>query len=319
MIDTYNRNIDYLRISVTDLCNLRCRYCMPEEGVNKRDHEDILSIEEIIKVAEAAAKIGIQKVRITGGEPLVRRGILELCRKISDIPGIRELAVTTNGIPLADMASDLKDAGVGRVNISLDTLNPEKYAFMTRGGDISKVFSGIRAAMDAGLAPIKLNAVLIGGFNDNEIADFAELTRWYDIEVRFIELMPIGEGAAFWKTGYLPGSTVLEKLPELVPVDEQGEGVARLFKIPGAAGRVGLINPVSSHFCKSCNRLRLTADGMLKPCLHSGIEIPVRGLSGEQLEAALLQAVSDKPMNRGDELSASHPSGAGRNMNRIGG
>ena len=319
MIDNYNRNIDYLRISVTDLCNLRCRYCMPERGVNKRDHHEILSIEEIVEITRAAAEAGIKKVRITGGEPLVRRGILDLCRGISEIEGITELAITTNGTLLEEAAEGLKNAGVDRVNISIDTLDAEKYAHMTRGGDLSKVLGGIKAAGEAGLTPLKLNAVLIGGFNDNEITDFVDLTRYQNIDVRFIELMPIGEGAPFWERGYLPNSTVLEKVPELVPAENAGKGVARMFKIPEALGRVGLINPISSHFCMECNRLRLTADGMLKPCLHSCTEIPVRGLKGAELKAAIEKAAEVKPMNRGDDLSALHPSGAGRSMNQIGG
>lgn len=319
MTDTYNRNIDYLRISVTDLCNLRCRYCMPAEGVRKRDHSGIMSIEEIIEVAKAAANVSVRKVRITGGEPLVRRGILDLCRGISQISQIRELAVTTNGILLKKLALELKAAGVSRVNISIDTLDREKYAYMTRGGDVSEVLAGIRAAREAGLSPIKLNTVLIGGFNDDEIPGLVGLTREHDMDVRFIELMPIGEGAPFWEKGYLPNSTVLESVPELVPVEPEGGSVALMYRLPGARGRVGLINPISSHFCRGCNRLRLTADGMLKPCLHSGTEISVRGLEGAKLEAAVQKAISLKPANRGDELSAARPSAAGRNMNQIGG
>lgn len=319
MIDPFCRTIDYLRISVTDLCNLRCRYCMPESGVQKREHNEILSIEEIARFAGAAARTGVRKVRITGGEPLVRRGILELCRAVSQIPQINELTLTTNGILLEHMAEDLRKSGVGRVNISMDTLDDEKYSYMTRGGDIRRVFRGIDAARHAGLIPIKINVVLIGGFNDDEIVSFVDMTRENDVEVRFIELMPIGEGAHFWEKGYISNSTVLEKVPSLEPVQEDVHGVAKMFKLPGALGRVGLINPISSHFCSSCNRLRLTADGMLKPCLHSNVEVPVRGLSDEDMERAVRKAAGLKPMNRGDELSASQPSLAGRNMNQIGG
>lgn len=319
MIDGYNRQINYLRISVTDLCNLRCRYCMPENGVNKCEHSEIMSVEEIVAVARAAAKAGINKVRLTGGEPLVRRGILEICEGIRAIPEIMELAVTTNGLLLEQMAPDLKAAGVDRVNISIDTLDPEKYHYMTRGGDLQKVLRGIQAAADAGLKPIKLNTVLIGGFNDDEIRPLVELTCDNNYEMRFIELMPIGEGAPFWEKGFVANSVVLDKVPELCPMDDGSGSVAKLYHLPGAKGRVGLINPISSHFCSHCNRLRLTADGMLKPCLHSNMEVSVRGLEGDELEAAVRYTVGLKPENRGDELSGAHPSSAGRRMNQIGG
>ena len=318
MRDNYSRDIDYLRISITDRCNLRCRYCMPEEGIEKRGHEEILSIEEILEITEAAARSGIKKVRITGGEPLVRRGVLELCQGISKLPGIDELAVTTNGILLPEMAEDLKKAGVGRVNISIDSLDPVKYAHITRHGELSRVLEGIRAALDAGLRPVKLNVVLMGGFNDDEIEAFVDLTRQDALEVRFIELMPIGEGVPFWEASYLSNEAVPERVPELVPEEDVGRGVARLFRLPGAPGRVGLINPISSHFCESCNRLRLTADGKLKPCLHSDLEIKVRGLHGEELEQALREAALAKPRRR-TALSGESPSPAGRRMNQIGG
>ena len=319
MIDRYNRKIEYLRISVTDLCNLRCRYCMPERGVDKRPHGAILSVEEIIEICEAAAKVGIKKVRITGGEPLVRRGVIEICRGIKAISGICELALTTNGLLLEDMAADLKTAGVDRVNISIDSLDPEKYAHMTRGGDLDRVLRGIEAAKRTGLTPIKLNAVLIGGFNDDEIPSLVELTRENEYEMRFIELMPIGESLPFWEKGFVPNSAVLAAVPELEPATDDGDGVARHYRLPGAMGCVGLINPISSHFCKSCNRLRLTADGMLKPCLHSSAEVPVRGLHSGELEAAIISAIGLKPQSRGNDLSLEHPSVAGRRMNQIGG
>ncbi len=319
MLDPFNRSISYLRISVTDLCNLRCRYCMPEAGVCKREHSEIMSFEEIIEVTAAAARLGIDKVRITGGEPLVRRDLQELCRGIKAIPEIKELALTTNGLLLEGMAFDLKAAGVDRVNISIDSLNPEKYAYMTRGGDLGRVLRGIEAAKAAGLAPIKLNTVLIGGFNDDEIPALVELTRENEIEMRFIELMPIGESLPFWEKSFVPNRAVLEAVPELVAEELGGKSVAKIYRLPGARGTVGIINPVSNHFCKSCNRLRLTADGMLKPCLHSNVEIPVRGMSAEELEEAIKSAIGRKPENRGAELSGRNPSVAGRRMNQIGG
>ena len=319
MIDNYDRRIDYLRVSVTDLCNLRCRYCMPAEGVSKREHRDILGVEEIVAITRAAVKAGISKVRVTGGEPLIRRGCLEICKQIKAIPGVKELSLTTNGLLLEDRAQQLKEAGVDRVNISIDTLDAEKYAYMTRGGDLEKTWRGIRAAAQAGLLPIKLNTVLIGGFNDDEIPALVEMTKENDYEWRFIEVMPIGEGIPFWEKGFVPNSAVLERVPALMPVEEGMQGVAKLYRLPGAKGKIGLINPISSHFCQSCNRLRLTADGMLKPCLHSGIEVPVRGLEGEALEGAIAYAVSLKPQSREQEnLGAGHGP-ADRNMNRIGG
>lgn len=317
MRDRFQREITYLRISVTDLCNLRCRYCMPEEGVCKLRHEDVLSYEEITEIAAAAAELGVTKLRVTGGEPLVRPGVAGLCASLSALPGIREVVMTTNGVLLERYAGELARAGVRRVNVSLDTLDRDKYRRITGGGGLERVLAGIRAAEEAGMGPLKLNAVLIGGFNDDEIPAFAELTRDRDVEVRFIELMPLGPGAEFPPSAYLPGETVLERVPELEPV-RQDDGVARLYRLPGGRGRVGLISPVSRHFCSACNRLRLTAEGALKPCLHSGEEIPLRGLHGRALREALEEAILRKPAAHGD-LTAGHRSQAGRSMNTIGG
>lgn len=317
MEDNYARSITYLRVSVTDLCNLRCRYCMPECGVDKRDHGDILRFEEIVEIVTAAAELGVRKVRITGGEPLVRPGLPELCRRLSLIPGVEELDLTTNGLLLERDAQALKEAGVCRVNISLDTLKPDRFAEMTRGGDLNQVFRGIEAARRAGLTPIKLNTVLIGGFNDDEISDLVELTRHEDLEVRFIELMPLGPGAEFPAKAFLPCNTVLERVPELRPL-EQTCGVARLYQLPGARGRVGLISPVSHDFCSRCDRVRLTSDGKLKPCLHSDKEISLRGLQGAELRKTLAEAVRSKPWSH-QPLEPGHPTAGGRSMNRIGG
>lgn len=317
MIDGFFRDISYLRVSVTDRCNLRCRYCMPACGVVKREHDDILSFEEIRDVVAAAAKLGVHKVRITGGEPLVRPGVPELCRRIADIPGIDELALTTNGLLLERFAEALKNAGVMRVNISLDTLNREKFRWMTRGGDLNAVLRGIDAAKGISLTPIKINCVLIGGFNDDEIADMVRMTWDQDIEVRFIELMPLGPGADFPKPSFLPCSTVLERVPELEPM-HQSCGVAQLYQLPGAVGRVGLISPVSCDFCAQCNRIRLTSDGRLKPCLHSDKEIYLRGLQGDVLQQALADAIQAKPESH-ELLQPGHVSAGGRTMNRIGG
>ena len=234
MIDSHGRNIHYLRISVTDFCNLRCRYCMPADGVAKKNHADILRVEEIERIARTAAGLGIDKIRITGGEPLVRRGIVEICRRIGRIPQIKDLCLTTNGILLGDLAQPIKDAGVNRVNISLDTLNAEKYKEITRVGDIRDVFIGMEAAKKAGLWPIKLNVVLIGGFNDDEIADFVNLTRSEDIEVRFIELMPIGQTAYWEKGNFIAGQEVLNRVPGLVPLPSpRGRHACTSCRVPG--------------------------------------------------------------------------------------
>ncbi len=317
MKDHFQRDITYLRVSITDLCNLRCRYCMPPEGVHKLTRPQILTFEEIVEIVTAAAQLGVRKVRVTGGEPLIRAGVVDLCRSIAEIPGVNEVDVTTNGVLLEKLAQPLAQAGVRRVNISLDTLDPEKYAYITGGGDLAQTLRGIHAAEQAGLTPIKLNAVLIGGFNDDEIMNFVELTRRQPIELRFIELMPMGPGASFERRAFISDETVLEKAPELEPMESDG-GVARLYRLPGGKGRVGLISPRSRHFCGSCNRIRLTSEGALKPCLHSNQEIQLRGLHGEELLNTIRQAILAKPEQHG-ELSADCASQAGRTMNTIGG
>lgn len=317
MKDLYERKINYLRISVTDLCNLRCRYCMPAEGVEKLDHSQTLTHEEIVEITRAAVELGIDKIRITGGEPLVHRDIVELCRSLGAIPGIRDMAMTTNATLLAPVAEALKVAGINRINISLDTLDPEKYRAITRGGNLDDALSGIRAAISCGMTPVKLNAVLIGGFNDDEIPALAGLTMAYPVEMRFIELMPIGDNREFGEGAYIPNTTVLEKLPELTHV-KTDDGVASLYTLPGAMGRVGLISPLSHEFCNRCSRLRLTSDGYFKPCLHSAEEIPVRGLHGEALKNAIRTAIYHKPA-RHPELSAGERSESKRGMNGIGG
>ena len=319
MQDSFQRDIYYLRISVTDLCNLRCRYCMPEEGVEKYSHEQILGVEEIVEIAGACAELGVRKIRLTGGEPLVRRGIVNICQEISAIPQIKELCMTTNGLLLKQYASQLKEAGVDRLNISLDTLQNDKYIQMTRCKSSDKpvdlVFEGIQAAREAGFENIKINAVLIGGFNDDEIPEFVDLTKDQDIQMRFIELMPIGEAEGFGRDSFLPNDTVLKMVPELRPAGESG--VATLYQADGYQGTVGLISPVNRHFCSKCSRLRLTADGKLKACLHSSKETSVRGLHGDALRAAIEQEIRNKPENY--DLSYDNPSSSQRNMNRIGG
>ena len=317
MVDSYGREITYLRLSVTELCNLRCRYCMPADGVCKKRHEDMLTQEEMVMAVRAAASLGISKLRITGGEPLVKPNIVELCRETSAIPGIREVCLTTNGTRLPELAMPLKQAGVSRLNISLDTLDAEKYRYITRIGSLDAALRGIEAALDAGFQKIKLNAVLIGGFNDDEIPALAALTQRWPVDVRFIELMPMYDSGDFGPEAFLPYSAVLDCLPELEPVPADG-GVARLYRLPEAQGNIGLISPVSAHFCAACNRLRITADGKIKPCLHSSDEISIKGQSEPEMVETLRSAILSKPRWHG-ELSYYERSHANRNMNQIGG
>lgn len=313
MLDGCGRTIDYLRLSVTDLCNYRCRYCMPESGVEKRAHGDVLSVEELLEIAAAAVDCGVKKIRLTGGEPLVRRGILEICRGLRAIPGLKELCLTTNGSLLPSLAAPLREAGVDRLNISLDSLRPERFAAMTRCGQLASVLQGLDAAQAAGFTNLKLDAVLIGGFNEDEIADFVELSRSNPWEVRFIELMPMGPCMRWDKSCFLSGSKVLESCPTLQEIAP--EGVARRYRLPGGLGTVGLISPLSHDFCDECRRIRVTADGKLKGCLHAAEELPLRGLHGEALKAAIGRGILQKPLRHHLESGSSTP----RNMNEIGG
>lgn len=317
MIDKLGRDITYLRISVTDKCNLRCRYCMPATGVCKKSHFDMLTEEEIVTAVEAAAALGITKVRITGGEPLVKKNIVSICQRVAAVEGIQEVCMTTNGILLPQLAKPLKEAGVKRLNLSLDTLNPDKYTHITRTGRLPDFFAGLDAAFEAGFEKIKINAVLIGGFNDDEIIQMAELTKKYPVDMRFIEMMPMYDSGDFDEKAFIPYTRVLDYLPEAVPVEHDG-GVAKLYRQPGAKGNIGLISPISSHFCGECNRIRLTADGKLKPCLHSADEYALKGLDFDGMKSVLEEAIRNKPVWHGD-LDAMHRSQAGRNMNQIGG
>ena len=315
MKDRHGREITYLRVSVTDLCNLRCAYCMPESGVAKLRHEDILAIEEIEEIVRSAARLGITKVRVTGGEPLVRRGIVEICRRVAAAPGIGEACLTTNGILLPKFAGELRQAGIKRLNVNLVSLDPETYRSVTRGGGLAEALRGIEAARDAGFSDIKINTVLIGGVNDGELRALAGLSRTPGTHVRFIELMPIGGGAGFAAERYVPADAVLAAVPELETLGT--DGVARLYALPGARGTVGIISAVSSRFCPSCNRLRLTSDGKLKPCLHSAAEIPLRGLHGDELSEAIRAAIWNKPLQH--SLDGASSSASARGMNAIGG
>jgi cyclic pyranopterin phosphate synthase len=307
MRDHFGRDISYLRVAVTDRCNLRCTYCMPPEGVTPIPHEEILRFEEIVRLVSAAVPLGITNVRFTGGEPLVRRDIVDLVRAIRGIDGIQDLSLTTNGTLLAKHAQELADAGLSRLNISLDSLKPERFKEITRGGDLGQVFIGIAKAAAAGLRPIKVNMVVVRGFNDDEILDMAKLTLDQEIHVRFIELMSIGESSTWTSRGYVPSAEMLERLAPLHPEPVQGKesgltgsGPAKYYRLAGAAGLVGVITPVSNHFCRECNRLRLTADGCLRPCLLSDRQLDIKsalraGASDAQLQDLIRQAASLKP------------------------
>lgn len=313
MKDRFGRDITYLRISVTDLCNLRCKYCMPESGVESLCHSDILSLEEIVEIVKVAAKNGITKIRLTGGEPLVRRGFVHLCKEISKIEQIEDIAITTNGVHLKSMADDLFENKVKRINFSLDTLVKEKYNDITRRNDFDKTMESLFYAIEKGFK-VKLNVVLIGGFNDDEIENFVKLANDYDLEVRFIELMQIGETANWSKDKFVSNKIVLEKVPKL---EFDGvSGVAKIYKIKGQKGKIGLISPISCSFCSDCNRIRLTSDGKLKPCLHSKDEINLKGLSGEELEEVFKRGIFDKPEKHHLEEGKSE---SARDMNKIGG
>ena len=306
MQDSFGRKIEYMRISLTDRCNLRCVYCMPESGIEKKQHADVLTLEEFAKIAEVAAEIGIKKIRITGGEPLLRKGVIGFVKELKVIKELEEITITTNGILLSDMAKDLKNAGLDRVNISLDTLKPDRFTEITRIGNLEDVFLGIKAAKEAGLLPIKLNVVLIKGFNDDEISDFIKLSAEEDIIVRFIELMPIGSCAGWSREHYISAKEVLSLHPELVPLEKnlENSGPARYYSLADGTGKIGFIDPVSHSFCSECNRIRLTSDGKIKPCLHSDEEIDLKTTlrSGnldaeiiEEIKKSLLDTVFQKP------------------------
>jgi cyclic pyranopterin phosphate synthase len=302
--DSYDRPITYLRVSVTDLCNLRCLYCMPEEGVPKLSHDDILRHEEIVRIVRLAVDAGIIHVRLTGGEPLVRRGIVDLVDELAGIPELDDLSMTTNGVLLSRYAEPLARAGLRRVNISLDTLRPDRFRRITRRGRVEDVLEGRRAALTAGLQPVKINTVVIDGLNDDEVVDLARLTLEPDWHIRFIEVMPLGEGAHWWGDGVVPSAEIRARieaaLGPLTGVYGEGAGPARYYRLAGAEGTLGFISPVTEHFCWTCNRLRLTSDGRLLPCLLSDLVLDLRkplrdGADDEELRALLLRAIVAKP------------------------
>jgi GTP 3',8-cyclase len=316
----HNRKIDYLRLSITDRCNLRCRYCMPEEGVSPKAHTNILSYEEIIAFAHLAAKAGISRIRLTGGEPLVRKGIVDLVAALNGIEGLDEVSMTTNGILLEKYAARLSAAGLRRVNISIDTLDPAEYTRLTRRGKLEQALAGMTAALACGMNPVKVNVVVLKGVND-DLEPFAQLTRDYPVHVRFIEYMP-----AFYeesKGDFVSGEELEAKIAALgwtagsdAPT---GAGPARYFKLDGAKGTLGLIGSSKGHFCGSCNRLRLTADGKLRTCLFSDSEIDLlpalREGSPQDLMELIERAITEKPKDRFSKREGK----LGRKMSQIGG
>lgn len=345
--DNFNRPINYLRISVTDRCNFRCVYCMPANGVAPCSHADILTYEEIALVARAAAGLGISKIRLTGGEPLVRLGLVDLVRQLAAIPGIDDLALSTNGSLLARFAAPLKAAGLRRINVSLDTTRPDRFAQFTRTSKLPDVLAGIEAAEKAGLLPIKINAVVIRGMNDDELVEMAVRTIERDWHVRFIELMPMGQ-TDDWERKFVSMAEMRERLAVLGPLEAQhqdtsqrvdaaihdngkedstegpvlpAEGPARYYRLPGARGTIGFISAISEHFCHQCNRLRLTADGRLRPCLMWDREVDLRsmlrqGASEDDLREVIRRTTLEKPWGHrlGEGVAP-----RGRTMSEIGG
>lgn len=328
VVDPFGRRIEYLRISLTDRCNLRCVYCMPEEGVPYEDLDNVLSYDEIERVVRVLATAGLRKVRLTGGEPLVRKNVPDLAAHLVRIPGIREVTITTNGILLPREADALWEAGIRRVNISMDTLRPERFVEIARRPEYARAWAGVEAALRVGFSPIKLNCVVMKGVNDDEIVDFARLTQEQPVSVRFLEYMPIGMVTPpQWKARYVSNEEVLEKLraafPDIEPLADERASTSRNFRIPGAQGTVGVINPISHRFCDGCNRLRLTASGTLVPCLSDNYEYdlmtPLRaGCTDADILAHTRAALSHKPM-MSDFEGRLYKGGSLRIMAQIGG
>ena len=327
-IDPFGRAVTYLRISLTDRCNLRCVYCMPKNGMQWQPHADQLSVDEIVRVVETAAQGGVKRVRLTGGEPLVHPHIVEIVRRIASIPNIEEVSLTTNAMLLERLAQPLADVGLTRVNISLDSLDADKFRRITRGGDLTRVWKGIAAAEHAHLTPLKLNTVIVRGLNADELSALARLTLEHAWHIRFIEIMPIGN-AQNWGEGFPAPSeryvSVQEMRAQLSTFNlqpstpPQGNGPARTFCIPNALGTIGFISPLGEHFCRNCNRLRLTSDGRLRSCLVIPAEVSLRDAvrNGKPLEDFFQQAIANKPEHH--DLLVAVPANSQRGMSQIGG
>ena len=316
MVDVHGRRIRYLRISVTDKCNLRCVYCMPMEGLPWLKREELLTYEEIARIVAELAPIGLERVRVTGGEPLVRKDLPELIAQIAAVPGIRDVSLSTNAVLLAQHAGALRDAGLHRVNVSLDSLKPDRVdAIARRPGSYAKIMAGLDAAEAYGFTPIKLNVVVMRGRNDDEIEDFARITHQKPWHVRFIELMPVGANLDISTAEYVSAGEILDRLgrtEDLEPVEgPTGNGPATYFRLPDARGTVGVITPMSHNFCDRCNRMRLTADGQLRPCLFGDLQTDLRTplRAGESILPHVRRTLEVKPLKH--ELAMGSASGSG--------
>jgi GTP 3',8-cyclase len=326
MTDGYGRRIEYLRISVTDKCNLRCVYCMPEEGLQWLKRADILTYEEIAAIASTMAGMGLRRVRLTGGEPLVRRDLPRLAAMLRAIPGIGDLSLSTNAVLLGQQAPALRAAGIDRVNVSLDSLRPERIdAIARRPGSSAAIFAGLAAAEDVGFAPIKINTVVMRGRNDDELEDFARATIERPWHVRFIEVMPVGENLGISAAEYVPSHEMLQRLTamgDLEPVTgPPGNGPATYFRFADAAGTVGVITPMSHNFCERCNRMRLTAQGRLRPCLFGHLETDLRETlrAGGNIEPLIRETLRVKPERHYLEQGSASGSGGLLALSQIGG
>ncbi|SEM04107.1 cyclic pyranopterin monophosphate synthase subunit MoaA [Syntrophus gentianae] len=325
LLDRHHRTINYLRLSITDRCNLRCVYCMPEEGISFLPHKEILTYEEMLRLVELCVANGIRKIRLTGGEPLVRKGVIGFIEKLNKIEKLKEITLTTNGVLLKEFARDLRKSGICRINVSMDTLKPEKFNAITRRPLFERVWEGIEEAESVGMAPIKLNVVAMKGFNDDEILDFARLTHRKPYHVRFIEMMPIGAADARMK-GFISRQEILERISSLGSLHrlepELMAGPAEVYALEGAKGKIGVIGALSHHFCATCNRLRLTADGQLRGCLFSDKETDLKtalrqGKDDGYLSDLIRDTILNKP--KGHNLDLNNPRKCVRPMSRIGG
>ncbi|MBS4023874.1 MAG: GTP 3',8-cyclase MoaA [Dethiobacter sp.] len=325
LLDPLGRRLEYLRVSVVDSCNLRCFYCRPGESCKPREAQTVLSRDKIVQAVRGAADVGIRKVRLTGGEPLLRSDIVGLTAQIAAIPGIEDLSLTTNGTRLAQLAAPLAEAGLKRVNISLDSLDGRNFREITRGGRLKATLAGIEAAFVAGLLPVKINMVVMKGVNDHEVINFARLTLDRDIHIRFIEYMPMLGQEETWQRHYLPSSEIMSLCSTVAPLvgltGDNFYGPARNFCFEDATGRLGFITPVSQHFCAQCNRLRLTSNGRLKPCLFSDVEVDLLPAlqKGENIQLLYHEAARLKPAFSETSPAALGASCGPRGMVEIGG
>ncbi|WP_010624626.1 GTP 3',8-cyclase MoaA [Companilactobacillus versmoldensis] len=329
LYDQYDRLHDYLRLSITDRCNLRCVYCMPKEGLPFFPSDKVMSQDEIIEMVENFAEMGISKVRITGGEPLLRTDVVDIVRRIKNVDGVEDVSITTNGLFLGKLAKDLKEAGLDRLNISLDTFDPKRYKEITRGGNIQQVLDSISVAAKLHFKKIKLNTVLIKGQNDDEILEFLNYTKHNDVNVRFIEFMPIGNSMKTWKKEFVGLDNVFDICKqnglEYTPIELKGNGPSDNYQIKGNEGSFGLIHPITAKFCENCNRLRITADGYVKACLYWNEEISIREAipDKKKFRQLIQRALDNKPLNHEMAMSETDriidEAPTWRHMSQIGG